>query len=341
MHKVYFLLFCSLFFPAKGFAQSETRQQSLFQYLASIEDSIPLLKLDTDIRQLIKHKQAEEYQDAIFSFQDAGGATQNLVAKIRARGNMRKQVCYFPPIKVNLKKSDLEKLGYDSLDQLKLVLQCWDNKRGYSLLHRELLLYQLQEEVGPFSYQTSLIRIQLGTKFDQPHHAFLIEEEKEFAQRLNGLVLEKGILKDQMIDRESYLRMCFFQYLILNTDWYMHNRHNLEFVRPAGYQQFCPVPYDFDYAGLADASYAVPHSSRNIKSVKQPLYLCKDVSQEEARNMARFFREKKPRLYQIVRQYPYLEDKEKAAFLDRLDTFYEEISDEKLLNRFFTNKKRK
>lgn len=327
-----------LAFQPKAEAQPEQGTQSLFQYFSSITDSVPLLILDTDVRKLIRHKQEEKYQAAKFQFQDTQGNWLSLSAKVRTRGNMRKQVCYFPPLKVNLKKKDFETMPFDKLDKLKLVLQCWDNKQGYAQLHREQLLYQLHQAIGPFSYRTCLVRVQLGDQYDSPQYAFLIEDEEEFAQRLSGPIVEKGRINTKLIDREAYLRMCFFQYLILNTDWYMHNLHNLEFIRPQGYEQFCPIPYDFDYAGLVNASYAVPHPSRNIKSVKQPCYLCEEVSLEEAQTMAAFFLQKKTVLYQIVKDYPHLRKKEKSDFFGRLESFYAEVENEKTLRRNFVNK---
>lgn len=338
MRMRYLILVFSLFLSLNARTQNQTTPQSLFQYFSSIQDSIPLLVLDTDVRSLIKHKKKENYQAAGFQFQGPQGDWISLSAKVRARGNMRKQVCYFPPLKINLKSKDLEKLQLDQLDKLKLVFQCWDNKRGYEILHREQLLYRLHGIIGPISYRTILVRVQLGDKYDEPHHAFLIEEESEFKQRLNGPIVEKGHIRTSMIDREAYLRMCFFQYLILNTDWYMYNLHNLEFIMPEGKDKLLPVPYDFDYAGLVDASYAVPHASRNIKDVKKPCYLCESVSEEEVQQMAAFFQEKKAALYQAVKDYPYLDEKIKKIYRDRLDSFFDEMENEKLLSKRFVNK---
>lgn len=337
MCRRYPVLLFFLFLSMNLKAQDPTTPQSLFQYFSGITDSIPLLVLDTDVRNLIKLKRKENYQPTSFTFRGPDGEWISLMAKVRARGNMRKQVCYFPPLKINLKTKDLEKLQLDQLDKLKLVFQCWDNKRGYELIHREQLLYRLHEIIGPVSYKTTLVRVQLGDKYEEPHYAFLIEEESEFKQRLNGPIVEKGHVRTSMIDREAYLRMCFFQYLILNTDWYMHNLHNLEFIMPEGKDKLLPVPYDFDYAGLVDASYAVPHSSRNIKDVKEPCYLCKSVTEEEALRMATFFQEKKSALYQTVQDYPYLDEKVKSIFTDRLDTFFKELENERSLKRVFVN----
>lgn len=337
-----YCLFLALFLFA--FQQKSTAQDSLstaptlFQFFSNPQDSIPLLILRTDAKQLVQQKKKEEYQKATLEFSGPDGQLVSFSAKVRARGNMRKQVCQFPPLKIKLTEKELSAIGFDTLDNLKLVIQCRENNLGQDYLHREYLLYKMHQVIGPVSYQTALIRIQLGDRYDEPLFGFLIEDEDEFAQRLNGPVLEEGILRQRLIDRDAYLKMCFFQYLILNTDWFMGNRHNLEFIRPEGFNKFCPVPYDFDYAGLVNTSYAVPHESRNIKTVTEPCYLCEEVNLVEARRIAAYYVQKKEAIYQVVRDYPHLDDKDKQKFIWRLDSFYSELEDDKVLKRNLVNK---
>jgi hypothetical protein len=297
-----------------------------------------LLVLQTDAKQLVQQKMKEEYQKATLEFKGPDGQEVSLSAKVRARGNMRKQVCQLPPIKINLQKKDLVALGLDTLDNLKMVIQCQSNNIGQRYLYKEQLIYEMHQIVGPFSYQTKLVRIQLGDRYDEPLMGFLIEDEDDFAKRLNGPVLEKGILSKRLIDRNAYLRMCFFQYLILNTDWFMGNRHNLEFIRPEGYSKFAPVPYDFDYTGLVNTTYAVPDKSRPIKEVTEPCYLCEEVTLNEARRTAAIYIQKKEALYEVVKNYPYLDKKRKEGFFWRLDDFYRQLENEKITKKVFVNK---
>lgn len=323
-------------FWSPAMAQTDGAKPSLFQHFNQME-GIPTLTLKTDTKQLIRKKMQEEYQDGYLAFPGPNGSEIEMQVEVRSRGNMRKQVCYYPPLKIDFDKSALDSIGFDTLDKLKFVIQCKKGKTGEKYLFTEHLIYQFHKPVGPISYLTKLVKIDMVDDKGkvEPLYGFLIEEEEEFARRMGGPVVEVGRLPDRMIDRDAYLKMVFFQYLILNTDWFITNKHNLEFVRPDGEETFYPVPYDFDYAGLVGTTYAVPHPSRGISSVKEAKFLGEDVTMEEAQKMAEFFSSIKSTLYEELKNYPYLDEKEKKDIEQRLDDFYEEMEDEKRLERNF------
>ena len=52
------------------------------------------------------------------------------------------------------------------------------------------------------------------------------------------------------MDRELFLKMEFFQYMIANTDWSLSNKHNLELVKVPARDKVIALPYDFDYSGF-------------------------------------------------------------------------------------------
>ncbi|MEM9824542.1 MAG: hypothetical protein AAF985_25875 [Bacteroidota bacterium] len=254
---------------------------SFFQHFAQ-QDGVPKLTISTDSKKLIKEKKKENYQAASIKFEGLNGELIEMPAKVRSRGNIRKEVCYFPPLKLKMKKKALAELGFDTLNQVKMVIQCQSSKQGLSYLLKEHLIYKLHQPIGPESYQTKLIQIDLIDKDGKVKelHGFLIEEEKEFCARLTAKIPDKGRISSRLIDRDAYTKMCFFQYMILNTDWQMMNRHNLEFIQLEGQQKFMPIPYDFDYSGMVGTSYAVPDPSRGIKSVKDQIFLGKKICYE-------------------------------------------------------------
>ena len=89
---------------------------SLFEFFHRQQDSLPILNLDTDWNQLVRKKMKEEYQPAVMSFRQADGSMAKLGVKIRARGNVRKEVCLYPPIKIKEKKKHLEALGFKPIN---------------------------------------------------------------------------------------------------------------------------------------------------------------------------------------------------------------------------------
>jgi len=320
-----------------GFFLNAQNGESLFDFISNLSEEIPVITLKTDSKQLIRKKLAEEYQDAHLSFSDGKGGMIETVAEVRSRGNIRKEVCYFPPLKIKVKKKRLKTMGFDTINKLKLVLQCKSGKTGEAYLLKENLIYKLHQPIGPISYRTKLIKIRLVRDEDKVEElfAFLIEEEDNFAKRLDGAVVEFGRIPDRLVDRDSYLKMVFFQYMILNTDWYEYNKHNLEFIRPEGSDKFVIVPYDFDYSGMVGTSYSMPHPSRGISSVTEPCFLGKKVSLEEAKQTISYFLSKKEELYKIANAYSHLESKQKAMIISYLDDFFETIGDDRRISRNF------
>lgn len=345
MRKHFFnLVLCLTFigFQNSIFGQTTTEAPtSFFQHFAQ-QTEVPTLTIDTDVKKLIKDKRKETYQGASITFNGLEGEIIEMDAKIRTRGNIRKEVCYFPPVKLKMKKKALEKLGFDTLNQVKMVIQCQSNKQGLSYLLKENLIYQLHQPIGPISYQTKLIKLNLIDKKGgtQELFAFLIEEEKEFCARLESQIPPgKSRITSRLIDRGAYLKMVFFQYMILNTDWQMANRHNLEFVQMKGQDKFMPIPYDFDYSGMVGTSYAVPDASRGIKSVLEPCFLGKDVTEEEAQATADYFISKKEAVYAALEADQHLSTKDGKAIRKRLDFFFKEIESKRIIKNTFSTGK--
>ena len=138
--------FCFYLFPQLLFAQSTSVdtiksidklpivKQSLFDHLYTLE-CVPKVVIDTDVKQLIKKKYSEPYQAAnITVLANTKDSLLYLSGRIRARGNMRKKVGFFPPVKLDFRKSDLDSLGYSKLDDIKMVFPSEDNSIKQELL---------------------------------------------------------------------------------------------------------------------------------------------------------------------------------------------------------------
>lgn len=309
----------------------------MFEYFHRQEDSLPLLKLDTDWGKLVRDKMKEEYQPAVLSFRRDDGSMAQLDLKIRARGNIRKEVCYFPPIKIKAKKKELKELGFNSLNDLKLVMPCKNGGSYEECIVREALAYRLYETIHPVHFKTKVVRVDgwEGDKQKQSFIAFLVEDEEELAARLNGNVLKRASISPVILERDPYLKMCFFQFMISNTDWSVPNSHNLEMVTVPGYTKIMAVPYDFDYAGFTGTHYAVPSPTLPINNVHQRLFLGSRVTEEEARSTAAFFLSRKEEILRECATFELLEEKEKASLEKYLSRFFDLLEDEKKVSRTF------
>ena len=318
----------------------KTTPPSLFGFFHQQKDSMPLLKLDTDWGMLIRNKTNEEYQPGVLTFINADGSLASLDVKLRARGNVRKQVCQYPPIKIKAQKKQLDALGLDpSFKTLKLALTCREAKQYEECLLREALAYNIYEIIHPIHLNSKAVRLEGwdGDKKKFSFYGLLIEDEEEFASRIGGRVLDRGVVRVSTMDRDAYLKMCFFQYMIANVDWSVANKHNLEFVQSPGFERIIPVPYDFDYAGFAGTHYAVPAPTLPIKDVNQRYFLGFYVTEQEALQTAAFFRSKKEEILQRCADFPMMNDRCHDSIEKYLSNFLDILEDDKRLRREFVN----
>lgn len=309
---------------------------TLFNHFYSMEGKTSVIKIETDVKKLIKNKFKEEYQPSTITFNLATGKDMVCESKLRARGNIRKKVCYNPPLKLNLKEKDLVKNGFDSLDILKLVLQCRNNDNTDKYLFKERLAYDLYSNIDTLHMRTKCVIIEFyeDGELRERLDAFLVEDEDHFAQRTGVRILEDGVLVSSVLSRAHFLKMSFFQYMIGNPDYAIPNKHNVEILQTAD-KKYVAVPYDFDYSGLVNTDYAVPHESIPIKKVTQRIFLVKNVSLAEANATADYFTEKEDAFYATIEQAAYLDEKDKKYAKNYLKGFFKILDNENQIKREF------
>ena len=173
---------------------------------------MPVLRLETNWGLLSRNRLKEEYQPGTLSFQAPDGSTNVLEITLRARGNARKQVCYLPPIKIKASKKQLNQMGLNPEGKLKMVLPCEKGKAYFDCLLKEAMAYQLYEIIYPIHHRTKLVELKGWQNGKERHHfyAFLVEEEKEFAKRVGGKRIKQEKISTSSLDRDSYVKMCFF-----------------------------------------------------------------------------------------------------------------------------------
>ncbi len=238
-----------------------------------------------------------------------------------------------------MKKKQLAELGFKPVNSLKLVLPCKNGDNYEDCLLREALAYQFYEAIHPIHIKTKVVKLEGWEAGKQKHSfmAFLVEDEEELTARLDARVLESGVIRASGLDRDSYLKMCFFQYMIANVDWSVGNRHNLEFLQVPGYERIVVIPYDFDYAGFTGTGYAVPAPSLPIQSVDQRYFLGKEVTKEEAMECAKFFLARKDEILQRCASFGLMEERDVNSAQKVLEKFFDLLEDEKKVVRTFAN----
>lgn len=328
-------LLCYLALFSISITAVSAQNQTLFNYFYA-QEGTPVIRIDTDMKQLIRKKYEEEYQPSVISFELENGEKMICESKLRARGNIRKKVCVNPPLKLNFKEKDLINNGFDSLDILKTVMQCRDNKNTSKYLSKERLAYDLYSIIDTLFMRTKCVQFEMYDEGElkEEWDGLLVETEKHYAQRLGVKVIEKGALRSSVLSRGHFLKMTFFQYMIGNPDFAIPNKHNVEILQLAD-KRLVAVPYDFDYSGLVETDYSIPHESLPIDKVTQRFYMIKNVSLDEAKATANYFNSMKDEFYACIHRAPYLSEDDKKTTSKFLDGFFKVVSSEKRIEREF------
>lgn len=257
-------------------------------------------------------------------------------ARVKIRGNTRKAICTVPPLKVDLKKSTLHPTLDDS-DKIDIVNTCKEESKFISYLYKEYLAYKIYNIITKYSYQVRLLKPSYedtGGMFEIIEDpAFIVESDKAVEDRVGAN--EKGKYPPQgelalmyyvsPNDESKHIitRLALFQYMIGNTDWAPHSRHNCRIFKDGEY--YYPIPYDFDYSGFVDAPYAIPGNSYNLSSVRERFYQGVQVEPEIFNEEAAYFIEKKPEIYELIQNFTQLSEKERNKSIKYLDDFYKEL----------------
>ena len=308
--------------------QGATAQVSLFDSLYRQGDTLDLY-LDTEYRRLVRRRLNKEYQPATVRLP---GFAEALPVKVRTRGHMRLQQCTQPSLQLKFKKKHLRAMGLDTLNKLKLVLQCDRGNRGLGYLRREMLAYDIHGLVSTYTHRHLPVRLHAGGEVT---HGMLLEPEGDLAKRYAARIVKTEKLSCNALDREHYVRLCLFNYLILNTDWYIYNTHNVEVLYTAD-GRVISIPYDFDYSGFVGTHYAVPHESRDQLSVHDPLFCGQDVTVEELAAEVDYFLPLRPRITALIADHPTLEERQRKRLLRRVEAFYETVGNPKRLQRILS-----
>lgn len=257
----------------------------LFSFLglyAQKGDLTPLFSseapLDIRLRFSVKDVKAIKsdtvYTASVLHFK-SGDKWDSLKVDIRVRGNFRRENCYFPPLRVKIKKDAAKGTVFEGNKSLKLVLPCKSAKEG-NLIYREYVCYQMYEPITKYTFNTRMVNIDFTDLSNKKmsHLAvpgFFIEDDDVVAKRHNGEVIERKVNPLSLADSVS-IRHDLFQYMIGNTDWSTAFGHNAKLIQLNGSKKLIPLTYDFDMAGFVDAPYAEVNESLGIASVKERLF---------------------------------------------------------------------
>ena len=267
---------------------------------------------------------------------DDGSETRYPI-EVRTRGRFRLQrsTCSFPPLRLDVPRSEMDGTVFENQDKLKLVTHCREGSDFEQNTVEEYLVYRMYNQVTPRSFQVRLVRMTYvdASGGDDPveRWSFLIESDEALAERLGGVALDYEELPDKMVHPaftrgEDTGRNAIFQYMVGNTDFSVFYGHNMVAVQIR--ENFViGVPYDFDWTGFVNASYARPDERLGIRTVRQRSY--RGVCRPDVDFAALYadFLARRDDITALVRAEPALGEDEREDALEYLDDFWEIISD--------------
>lgn len=301
--------------------------------------------LTTDIRALQNQKQSSEaLQPATIKMKFPDGSEIEEAIQAGPRGNFRRGYCRIPPIRLQFRNETSPKLS--SLGKLKLVIPCGGNTSDEELLLKEYLAYKLYNQLTDMSFRVRLLKLTFndtrGKNKPFTQYSFLIEDDGDMARRNGCKKREHGQVMTEATDRETMTMVSIYEYMIGNTDWSVPNDHNIELIFSKSNPNYPPysVPYDFDYCGLVDASYAVPNEVIGTEKVTERVYRGFPRRMDEIQAVLDKFRAKKDAMLGLVTNCSMLGERTKSNMERYLKEFFTLIESKSQVQSVFIDNAR-
>jgi hypothetical protein len=277
--------------------------------------------------------------DLLLSYSGEGGAQFSLPVTAKTRGHFRKssENCTYPPLSLQFSAVDaVQASAFRDHRKLKLVMPC----RGDEYVVREWMVYRLYNLVTTKSLRARLVSVVMDDekrkKETKPFYGILLEEEETMAKRNNAVLVNAKLLRPEQTERDAFLTMAVFQFLIGNTDWSVQYRQNIRLIAANETSVPQTVAYDFDHCGLVNAPYAKPAEELVMTSVTERRYrgyCIPDMAQYA--DVVTLYNNLKPAIYKLYETCPLLDAKYIRSAQKYFDEFYATINDPKAMQKQF------
>ena len=321
-------------------AQVSGAADPLFQSL----DVVPVRLVAPLTAIMSDRKESEQFAGKLLYADEAGNLTE-LDVEVRTRGRFRRQkdVCTFPPLRLNFKKSQTDGTLFDKQDKLKLVTHCRNRSERYEqALLREYLAYRILNQLTDFSFRVRLLRITYeDTNTRKPPevvYGFVVEHKNRLAKRTGLKALKTERIGVSALQPRYTSLVSVFHFLIGNTD----------FSPVAGAKEACchnhvllgrdgdlaySIPYDFDQAGLVNAPHAKANPRFKLRSVRQRLYRGRCRNNELLDETLEKYRQHRGAILQLPDEQVGLADATRQTVGKYLEQFYKVIDSPKMVDR--------
>jgi hypothetical protein len=323
-----------LMIPALLYAQVEQRYvrqvDTLITSADIFEGERPMkITLTLDIKRYQKEKYKGEYMPVHFSYQINDSVEVVKDMRMKARGNFRRSHCNMAPFWLNIAESNIQNVELQDIKRIKVVTNCNGSKAYDDYVLKEYLAYKIYNILTPVSFRVRLVEmryVDTGRKNKVSEGwAFLIEPEELLAERLGAIVIKRDKLPMSLMKPVDMDLTAMFLYMIGNSDYSVAGRHNIKILGMPGFgsQGYTPVPYDFDYAGIVNAYYAVPEDDLGIKSVTERYYLGPCSDEPLLRSTIEHINQYREDILQMVNDFEYLDQKKRKQVINYLEEYFD------------------
>jgi len=342
-----FLVCACLLSPAVSSAQKKSAKKASSEKKKTPFSPSPLFK-DDDI---LHFKLAGKLNSLFNDRSDNSGShpislkykekdsTVTLDLMVKTRGNFRrdKNMCKMPPLMLQfLKANKLKNTVFAKQKKLKLVVPC----QGDDYVIKEWLVYKLYNLVTEKSFRARLAQVEfedsLMKRKTETHYCILLEDDKEVAERNNAFVYDRPKIAMTNTDKNEFMKMAVFQFMIGNTDWSVPYLQNIKLISRDSTKPSYTVPYDFDHAGIVSAPYALPAEELEMSSVQERRY--RGYCEADKNNFAEVFalyNRLKNDIYNVYTNCSLLDAKYIKFVTKYLDDFYKIINNPKSVEQEF------
>jgi hypothetical protein len=272
----------------------------------------------------------------------ADGITYPITLTPRGITRLKKDICDFPPLRVELTRPAPPGSLFQGQHRLKLFVHC---KRDAGFQQKVLLeysAYRLFNLMTPLSFRARLANINYVGADGRPYISrigFFLEDEKDVARR-NGMTAAKmgALVPLQQVEPAAGARLAVFEYMISNYDWSMRAGpqgqpccHNSRLFTDVPNGPLIPVPYDFDFSGLVEAPYAGPPPEiESIDNLRQRAYRGYCVHLPQARAVAAQLASRRAEFTGVFATTPGLDARNQARAASFIQGFFSDVDSGKI-----------
>jgi len=335
----------ALFLPIFAIAaQGNNKADPLFT-----SDEIIDIEIEAPFGLLTSDRPDEEEVAGKLRYKAEDGSLVEFDVAVRTRGRLRrsKEVCRFPPLRLNLKKSEVKGSLFHKQNRLKVVTHCRKDERYEQAILSEYLVYRIFNLLTDTSFRVRLLRATYKyTDIDKQiqRYAIIVEHKDRIEKRLDAKTTEIQKARINDLRRPDLNLASVFHFLIGNTDFSPIAAapgedccHNQVMFAREGEPNYT-IPYDFDQSGLVDAPHASPNERFDLRTVRDRLYRGRCSNNGYLPSTLRHFNDNRSDIEALINEQQGLTERKGKYMLSYINEFYDTINNPRRINRRIVKK---